>query len=90
MLDIHQVQIGEARLHEGLTQCDEASSLSSTTPFSICGNPGDLYIISNKRPASNIESEEDEQDQAQFFLYYNSDSSSVRPPLYLFSHFFIR
>ena len=37
MLDIHQVQIGEARLHEGLTtyhRRDEASSLSSATPFS--------------------------------------------------------
>jgi len=37
MLDIHQVQIGEARLHEGLTtyyRRDEASPLSSATPFS--------------------------------------------------------
>lgn len=37
MLDIHQVQIGEARLHEGLStyyRRDEASSLSSSTPFS--------------------------------------------------------
>ena len=37
MLDIHQVQIGEARLHEGLStyyRRDEASSLSSATPFS--------------------------------------------------------
>ena len=37
MLDIHQVQIGEARLHEGLTtyyRRDDASSLSSSTPFS--------------------------------------------------------
>jgi hypothetical protein len=38
MLDIHQVQIGgEGRLHEGLTtyyRRDEASSLSSATPFS--------------------------------------------------------
>jgi hypothetical protein len=37
MLDIHQVQIGEARLHEGLSSYyrrDEASSLSSATPFS--------------------------------------------------------
>jgi len=113
MLDIHQVQIGEARLHEGLTtyyRRDEASSLSSATPFSstevtslgkiatfvfkyrpmdilryhsivpsICGIPGDLHIIGNKRRASDIEdytSDEDEQDQARFVLYYNSDSSS--------------
>jgi hypothetical protein len=37
MLDIHQVQIGEAKLHEGLStyyRRDEASSLSSATPFS--------------------------------------------------------
>lgn len=38
MLDIHQVQIGEARrLHEGLTtyyRRNEASPLSSATPFS--------------------------------------------------------
>lgn len=37
MLDIHQVQIGEARLHEGLTtyyRRDEASPMSSATPFS--------------------------------------------------------
>jgi hypothetical protein len=37
MLDIHQVQIGEARLHEGLTtyyRRDETSPLSSATPFS--------------------------------------------------------
>ena len=37
MLDIHQVQIGEARLHEGLStyyRRDDASSLSSATPFS--------------------------------------------------------
>lgn len=37
MLDIHQVQIGEARLHEGLTtynRRNEASHLSSATPFS--------------------------------------------------------
>jgi len=37
MLDIHQVQIGEARLHEGLTtyyRRGEASPMSSATPFS--------------------------------------------------------
>lgn len=37
ILDIHQVQIGEARLHEGLTtyyRCGETSPLSSATPFS--------------------------------------------------------
>jgi hypothetical protein len=37
LLDIHQVQIGEARLHEGLTSYNrrhEASHLSSATPFS--------------------------------------------------------
>lgn len=48
---------------------------------SICGIPGDLHIIGNKRRASDIEddtSDEDEQDQARFVLYYNSDSSSVR------------
>ena len=37
MLDIHQVQIGEAKLHEGLTtynRRNEASHMSSATPFS--------------------------------------------------------
>jgi len=113
MLDIHQVQIGEARLHEGLTtyyRRNEASPMSSATPFSstevtslgkiatfvfkyrpmdilryhsiipsICGTPG----LGNKRRLSDIEdniSDEDEQDQARFVYYYNSDSSeeSVR------------
>jgi hypothetical protein len=111
IVDIHQVQIGEARLHEGLTtyyRRNEASLLSSATPFSstevtslgkiatfvfkyrpmdilryhsivpsIYGMPADLHVIGNKRRASEIEdniNDEDEQDQAQF-VYYNSDSS---------------
>lgn len=49
--------------------------------------PGDWHIIGNKRRASDIDdtSDEDEQDQARFVLYYNSDSSSVRSCPYLIS-----
>ena len=47
--------------------------------------PGDLHIIGNKRRACDIEdddtSDEDEQNQAQFVLYYNLDSSPVRSSL---------
>ena len=59
---------------------------------SICGIPGDLHLIGNKRRASDIEddaSDEDEQDQSRFVLYYNSDSSSVRSRPYLISLFVI-
>ena len=48
---------------------------------SICGIPADLHGIGNKRRASEMEdniSDEDEQNQAQFVYYYNSDSSQVR------------
>jgi hypothetical protein len=54
--------------------------------------PGDPHMIGNKRRASDIEddtSDEDEQDQARFVLYYNPDSSSVRSCPYLVSLFVI-
>ena len=44
------------------------------------GMPTNHHIIGNKRRATDIEdciSDEDEQDQARFVYYYNSDTSQV-------------
>lgn len=52
--------------------------------------PG-LALIGNKRRLSDIEdniSDEDEQDQARFVYYYNSNSSEVSPCLALNRPFF--
>jgi len=55
----------------------------------MSGMPADLQLIGSKRRASDVEdntSDEDEQDQARFVYYYNSESSQVRCPPILYPY----